>query len=105
MAIPGFRRLRLVPAVLALALTAAACGGDGGGDGGGGDSGSGPIKLGLVAPKTGPLADFGAQVEKGAQVAVDLINADGGVDGRDLEILWEDDQSSPDGMTAAIRKF
>lgn len=105
----GRRRSRLIPvlaAAVALTMAAAGCGGDDGGGDDGGSGGSGePITLGLVAPRSGALADFGEQVNRGAEIAVEEINAAGGVDGRKLQIVWEDDKSSNDGMSAAIRKF
>jgi branched-chain amino acid transport system substrate-binding protein len=83
-------------AVMALAVSA--CGGDSG-SGGGSD---GPIKLALVAPLTGSAASYGLEVQQGIDLAVKTINADGGVDGRKIEVDTFDDKCSPtDGATAA----
>ena len=50
------------------------------------DSGDGPIKLGMLAPFSGSEAAFGDYMKFGAQLAIDEVNADGGVAGRDLEL-------------------
>lgn len=98
------RRLLYSVAAPAIAVTLlAACGG-GGSDSGGG-SGSGTISLGLVAPKSGALAEFGTDLNQGAQIAVDEINAKGGVLGKKLAIDWRDDQSTAPGMTSAVRSL
>jgi len=41
-----------------------------------------PIVFGVVAPMTGSAADYGIQVERGMRLAVEEINAAGGIDGR-----------------------
>ncbi len=89
------------PVVAALVLTG--CGGSTSGSGSG--SGSDTISLGLVAPKSGPLADFGTALNEGAQIGIDEINADGGVLGKKLTIDWRDDQSTTPGMTSAVRSL
>jgi len=54
-----------------------------------------PVRLGIVAPLTGPSADFGTSVQQGAQLAVDEINAAGGVLGRPVELVVKDDRGDP----------
>jgi branched-chain amino acid transport system substrate-binding protein len=49
------------------------------------------IDLGLAAPLSGPLASLGDQVRRGAEVAIDEINAKGGVLGRKLVLKMADD--------------
>ena len=62
----------------------------------------GPIKLGAVLP----LADItGAQGSKAMQLAVDEINAAGGVLGRQLELIIVDDESKAEKGAAAIDKL
>jgi branched-chain amino acid transport system substrate-binding protein len=77
----------LVAAVLALAV--AACGDEGASAGGGSD----PVKIGLVVHKTGPYADTGRMSSIGARLAVEEINAAGGIkalDGAKIELVEED---------------
>ncbi|MEZ4656240.1 MAG: ABC transporter substrate-binding protein [Caldilineaceae bacterium] len=46
-----------------------------------------PIKIGIIAPFTGPLAASGESTWRGMLLAADEINANGGVLGRPIEIL------------------
>lgn len=65
--------------------------------------GSGPIRIGLIAPLTGGSSDFGNSVRHGADLAVTEINAVGGYLGRPLELVVRDDKADPDtGRAAAI---
>jgi branched-chain amino acid transport system substrate-binding protein len=60
-------------------------GGDGGGDeaaGGGGGGGGEDFVIGALYPLTGPNAADGEQMNNGAQLAIDEINAAGGIAGR-----------------------
>ena len=66
------------------ALTAA-CGGDGGE--------TGPITVGLLAPKSGALQEVGSSFERVAITAVESINAKGGVSGRQLNLIVDDTQT------------
>ena len=56
---------------------------------------SGPIKIGFPLPLTGPFAAIAADQQKGAILAMDQLNAKGGVLGRKVEILFRDDQLKP----------
>lgn len=63
-----------------------------------------PIKIGGLFPLTGPLAPYGKEIVKGAQLAVEQINALGGVLGRPLELVVKDTATSPDvGRDAAAK--
>lgn len=64
-----------------------------------------PIKIGEFASMTGKEAVFGQFSHKGAQLAVEEINARGGVLGRPLELLLEDDQSKPGEAATIVKKF
>src|SRR5580692_12786809 len=54
-----------------------------------------PIKIGFPIPLSGPTAVYGEPILKGAQVAIDDINAAGGVLGRKLELLQRDSKANP----------
>jgi len=96
--------LKLGAVACSLMLLAAACGGsddsastDGGGDGDETAAASSePIKIGALTSLTGPFTSWGLHVEAGMQMAVDDINADGGIDGRMIELIVADDQSDPE---------
>lgn len=64
-----------------------------------------PIVIGMVAPMTGDLADFGKQAERGARLAIDEINANGGINGRLLDLKIVDDQCNPQLAAAAAQKM
>ncbi|MGC8970998.1 MAG: ABC transporter substrate-binding protein [bacterium] len=63
------------------------------------------IKVGLIAPLTGPIATFGQSVEKGVRMAVEEINAKGGVLGMKIELLVEDNQAKAEESANIARKF
>lgn len=60
------------------------------------------IVIGLVAPLTGPVAAYGAQVKDGAEAAVATINAGGGILGEQVVLTLADDAGDPkQGVSAA----
>jgi len=83
------RRALCALTVAALSMTAA-CGGDGGGSG---DGGSGPIKVGSILDETGPLNIYGTAMADATELAIKDINDNGGVLGRQLELVAYDAQS------------
>ena len=60
-----------------------------------------PIKIGVVTPLSGTYAQIGKQVRWGAELAVKEINAAGGVGGRVIELIFEDEEANP---PVAVRK-
>ncbi|WP_320194650.1 ABC transporter substrate-binding protein [Agrobacterium rosae] len=62
------------------------------------------IKLGLVAPMSGPNARYGAFSMHGAELAVKEINEAGGIDGRKIKLFNADSQGTPvEGVSATRR--
>ena len=57
------------------------------------DSGGDVFKIGGIGPTTGDAAIYGTAVKNGAQLAVDEINEAGGINGKQIEYKFEDDQS------------
>ena len=53
------------------------------------------INFGALFSTTGDGSPFGPQQVKGAKLAVDEINADGGINGADLQLVQRDDESDP----------
>jgi len=102
-------------AVLAVvALAAMACGGEEATTttaaptettAGGGPATGEPIKVGLVTSLTGPSAAPGVSIKNGAEYQVQYINDNGGINGRPIELLIEDDASEVSSMTAAMTKL
>ncbi len=64
-----------------------------------------PVKIGLTAPLTGAGAFYGQQALWGAQMAVDEINARGGVLGRPLMLIAEDNRGAPAEAVSAVEKL
>lgn len=64
-----------------------------------------PIKFGMMVEGTGPNAESGAYQTNGAKLAVDEINNTGGVLGRPIQLLIEDNQSTNPGSVLAISKL
>ena len=63
------------------------------------------IKVGEFASLTGSEATFGQQSHNGTELAVEEINAAGGVLGKKIDLLTEDDQSQAGQPATAVRKL
>ncbi len=70
-----------------------------------GKSESGPIKIGVLLPLTGPQANFGEMEKNSFELAKEEINAKGGIDGRPIEFVYEDDTGKPDVGRAGAEKL
>jgi ABC-type branched-subunit amino acid transport system substrate-binding protein len=63
-----------------------------------------PVKLGAIASNSGALGTFGQSLQKAVRLAVEQVNAAGGVfDGRPLELVVKDSASDPDTAAEAAR--
>jgi neutral amino acid transport system substrate-binding protein len=108
--------LALTLAIATLTINLAACqdpnatNADGGGqspsasspDAGGGSDG---LKLGGLLPATGDLSAIGQNMPVAAKLAVDTINACGGVNDKPVSLVSEDDQTDPTAGAAAMTKL
>jgi len=63
------------------------------------------IKIGAILPLTGEIAVYGQKMKKGIDLAVKQINNEGGVNGSQIRILYEDDQGDPKTSVAAVQKL
>jgi len=63
------------------------------------------IRIGEYASLTGKEAAFGQSSHKGTMLAIEEINAAGGVLGKKLELLYEDDQSKSGESATDVRKL
>jgi branched-chain amino acid transport system substrate-binding protein len=91
---------------LAAAFLLTGCNKQGGGPAAGGEGGTGtPIKIGEFASLTGKEATFGISSHEGTLMAIEEINAAGGVLGRKLELLTEDTQSKPGEPATVVNKL
>ena len=62
-------------------------------------------KIGMVLPVTGPAADSGRYALIGAKIAVDQVNKAGGILGKPIELITEDDQTTNPGAVLAFSKL
>ncbi|MEU4492150.1 branched-chain amino acid ABC transporter substrate-binding protein [Streptomyces sp. NPDC023998] len=97
------RIVALTSLLTVAALSTTGCNGLVGGGAEGDDKG--PIVLGMAIPMSGSSADTGPYMKNGAQLAVDEINAKGGVLGRKLQLQVEDDACDPKTAVAAANKL
>lgn len=77
-----------------LALTACESGGD-----------QGPIKIGFLGPLTGDAAPYGVDMLNGTKMAVEEINAAGGIKGRMIELIAEDGRCTGADAASATQKL
>jgi branched-chain amino acid transport system substrate-binding protein len=75
--------MKLIPALIATAFSLSAY------------AQTGPIRIGVVTPLSGTYAGIGQQVKWGLDMAAKEINATGGVMGRQIELIYEDEEANP----------
>jgi len=63
------------------------------------------VKIGVVGPRTGPAAATGKAFEEGIALALDAINAKGGVLGKPLEVIFEDTGGVPEKAASAFERL
>ncbi len=66
---------------------------------------SATLKIGMCTPVTGPAAEAGKYAQTGARLALDAVNKAGGVLGRQVELIVEDDQTTNPGIVLAFSKL
>ena len=64
-----------------------------------------PIRIGVITSLTGSQAAFGQAHKNGYAVALEEINAKGGINGRPIELDYYDDQSKPDQAVQGVSKL
>ncbi len=63
------------------------------------------LKIGGITPLTGDAASYGKLAQNVIDLSVEEINANGGINGRPLEILWEDGKCNPGDASRAAQKL
>ncbi len=63
------------------------------------------VVIGGIGPLTGSNASYGISVQQGGQLAVDEINAAGGINGMQIRYLFEDDESDAEKAISAYNKL
>jgi branched-chain amino acid transport system substrate-binding protein len=66
---------------------------------------TGPIKIGVIGPFTGDAAVYGEPMQKTLQLAFDEINAAGGINGRQVEPIFEDGKCDGNPAVSAAQKL
>jgi branched-chain amino acid transport system substrate-binding protein len=87
----------------AVLLALGACGG--GSSSASSDDGGGDFVIGYTATLTGEFASYGLQMRQGVDLAVDEINAAGGIDGKKVSIQSVDDAGKPANGPVVAQKF
>ena len=64
-----------------------------------------PIMIGAIGALTGEGAPYGILTQHTAKIRVDQINAAGGINGRNLELIWEDGKCNPGDASKAAQKL
>ena len=68
---------------------------EGGNEAGGSAASGDTIKVGLLGPYTGDLAVYGLAVKNGATLYFDKVNAEGGINGKKIELISYDNNDPP----------
>lgn len=64
-----------------------------------------PFRVGIIASETGPVSFLGDPFIKSVRMRVDEINAAGGINGRPVQLIAYDDESSPDKALTFAKKL
>ncbi|MDI6840417.1 MAG: ABC transporter substrate-binding protein [bacterium] len=64
-----------------------------------------PVKIGVVLPISGPLSSYGDMCLKGVQLGANIINTHGGINGRQVELIVEDDKGEDEAAYLAVDKL
>jgi branched-chain amino acid transport system substrate-binding protein len=71
----------------------------------GADAQASTVKIGMCVPVTGPAAEQGLWAQNGAKLALAAVNKAGGVLGKQVELVIEDDQTTNPGIVLAFSKL
>ena len=99
-----FSSIFLASTVLAGVLAGCGSTEEGGSSNGGSGSSGDTIKIGANLELSGAVASYGSSINDGAKLAIEEINADGGINGKKIEYVAVDNKSdNAEAVTAAIR--
>ena len=101
--VPPFRRPVCVIAALTL-FSVTGCAGAAISASGGGAA-DGPLKIGVIVPLTGPIAQSGTALRQGFELGVAKVNNAGGVGGKKVEFVVVDDAGDPANSTQLARRL
>ena len=92
----NYLKLLLGAFITILALTGCSSGQEAKGD---------SYTIGVALPQTGSSAEYGEQLKNGVELAVNLANDEGGIDGKDIKTIIKDDKSDPKEATTVASAF
>ena len=92
-----FKQIIAIAFAAVLVFSLAACGGSGGS--------ADTLKIGLATPLTGASAQDGKDIQNGVNLAVKQINDQGGIDGKTVEVVAEDDKGDASEAATVANKF
>src|SRR5919197_4803734 len=98
----AFRRWMAVPAILLVLLVAGCSSGSSGGGGGGNSK---PIVIGASLPLTGDFSQPGTASQKGYTIWQEMVNAKGGLLGRQVQLKIVDDASNQNTVVADYNRL
>ena len=88
------KMVKVMAAISAAALALVGC-----------NSKSSTIKIGSIGPLTGNYAVYGGDCKNGIELAVNEINAAGGINGQQIELIAEDDEGAAEKSVSAYKKL
>lgn len=97
------KRTLLALLLITTLFTGLACERRGNGVASGG--GTGPILVGYYGDLSGRTSSFGQSTKNGVEMAADEINQAGGINGRQIQIITEDDQGEPNKAATVVTKL
>lgn len=72
---------------------------------GGAGNAEGPITIGGIFPLSGTVAVYGTEARNGIELAIEEVNAAGGINGRYIALVSEDDEGNPEKTVNAYTKL
>lgn len=99
------RRAGAVSIAALVAVSLAACGGSSSTAGSGGSGKKSTVYFGVSSATTGQYAAYGEQFKEAFDLAVEQVNAKGGINGHPVALKYEDSQSDPKQSVTVAQKF
>ena len=63
------------------------------------------LKIGVITPLTGPGSEYGTATQKNLELALEKINQQGGINGKKVELIYEDSKCEPRTGVSALKKL
>ena len=96
---------KILAMILALTIFVLSCGNKSNTGSGSGSSGNDVIKIGVIAPLTGDVAQYGVAVKEGVELKIAEINAAGGINGKKIELIVADSKGDSQEAVNIFKKM